>query len=600
MLKKHSNLINILLSILLFIILCTWFIPNYMKGIDITDTCFSLGKYKFVFSQHSVTGFSTLLTDIIGGLLYNIAPSHQLLVMNMANALCYTIGSLFIIYVLRKDLPLHLLLFTAIVCNFFSLSNMHIFNYNTTTFFFLSFAFGTLLLALRKNNNKLLIFSGFLCGINIFSRLPNALHCIMILGVFWHAVFCNKESIKEGIIKCVQYLAGMFLAFLSGGIVAGFYLGFSTIFTSIMNTINTFTEGSSGASAPSSHSAASIFSRLRYQYTVIWEQWKLVLFVLLIVAFCIWLLTKIPHKAFSSKSIIGSLCVIAGFFCSLFALYQVKELLLTMDYRITYLLWMIILFMSLLISFWGIIYYRRKNAIISTACFVNMILIPIIPVGTDVGCLYYNYFIFIPVCVILLALSHIESKEDSSSRHFTYYMVCAFLLCYTCISGYVFQKSYIYRDKPYKELTSTVNTPVFYGMHTTKERADAIELATTLLEPYSDYEIVTLGDFNVLPLTTDMPCYLKTPWPDLSSFADEEFIKRCDEKLDKGILPVIVLTPKFSIVTDEKSSYRSVNKYNKLVDIIETYNYNTLYKSDKLEIYVPSSTLFFIHQKSTI
>lgn len=581
--KKYLSLISKIIIVFLTLVLCIWFIPNYTKGIDVTDTCFSLIKYKYSFNQQlSLTTFSTIFTDILGGIIYHAASSHQLLIMNLANAAFYTISSLFIIALFKKELPVNLLLFIALICNFFSLSNMHIFNYNTTSLFALTFAFGTLLCSLRRNDDKLLFVSGFICGINVFFRLPNILHTSMALGILWYTIFCKKMPVKTGFRKFFKYISGILLSILLGVILSVLYLGSSSISATITQTFDSFTDHSSG----NSHSALSIFAKLKYHYSVVFDNWIMILIILFFITLSIYLLSKYVLKLQSNNTIIRMLCICLGLFLSIFSFYKTKKLY-NLDFKL-YAFWMIIIVLSLIVSLWGAFYYHNKNSFISTACFLNSLLIVILPIGTDVGCLYYNYFLFIPTCIFSISLSHIQIKLDNQKKkHFIYYFLCTYLLCYTCISGFFYQNSYIYRDDTYSNLTTKLNIPELAGMHTTKERADMITLTTSLLAPYSDYEIATLGDFNVLPVITDMKCFFSTPWPDLSSFPPAEFITEADEKINKGILPVIVLTPQLSIVSDKNSPYRSTEKYKKLLDIISKNNYQTLYKSDNLEIYIP-------------
>lgn len=577
--KHDKNVIYKICCLFLFIVLCTWFIPNYIRGIDVTDTCFSYAKYKYAFnSEQSMTKFSIIFTDLIGGVIYHILPSHQFLILNMTNAILYTISSLFIIFVLRNELPMPLLLFTAIISNFFSLTNMHTFNYNSTSIFVLIMALGTLFTAYKKNDNKLLMIAGFLCGLNIFFRLPNILQCIMALSILWYTTVCNKASIKDGIMNFFRFVIGAAAAAIIGCIISIIYCGPAEVISVLQSTANTFL----GGSTASSHSSVSMLQTFKSHYIKSFEIWKTTIAVIIIVLICLLLAKRFLSKGTKSHIILNCICICLGIVTAAASLYKIK------DMYMNYIFWIIIILFSMAISFWGMWYYRNKNSFISAACCINLLTLIVLPVGTDVGLLYYNYYIFVPMCIVLISLTHMDSTAKSRlTIGHSGCLIFSFLLFYAATGGYYYQTTYVYRDASYKLLKETVAIPELYGMRTSAERAEMIEQATSLLKPYANYELITLGDFNVLALTTDMNCFFSVPWPNLSSFSEETFISEIDDKLEQHIYPVILLAPTSSIINDGNCQYRSIVKYNKLLDVIKTYDYQTLYKSDALEIYVP-------------
>ena len=64
------------LTLVLWIVICLWRIPFLNKGIDYTDTGYSLENYKNVFDGNGINGIGVFLTNLIGGLILHISYLH--------------------------------------------------------------------------------------------------------------------------------------------------------------------------------------------------------------------------------------------------------------------------------------------------------------------------------------------------------------------------------------------------------------------------------------------------------------------------------------------------------------------------------------------
>ena len=62
----------------LILMLCLWQIPFIGRGIDYTDTGFALTYFKQAFSEVGINGIGMFFSNLIGGLVYAIAPSTKL------------------------------------------------------------------------------------------------------------------------------------------------------------------------------------------------------------------------------------------------------------------------------------------------------------------------------------------------------------------------------------------------------------------------------------------------------------------------------------------------------------------------------------------
>ena len=583
--NNNKKIINYTLSTVLIILLCTWYIPNFREGIDFSDTSFSLTKYKYVFnSAHSLSAFTTYLSDIVGGIVYHVYPSHQLLRLQLTNAFLGLSGTFLVIYNFRKELPTHLMLITALTNHFFIFSTLHIFNYNTATFFIMIIAFLTLIKSIQKENDKLLFISGFLCGINTFFRIPNILHCAMVLGILWYDLICNKKTFKLGTKRTLRYIAGIICAFIAGTVGATLYMGPDKVFNSLSSTVAKLLV----PSETNTHSGVSIFSKLFSHLESSLKAWWFFGVLLVIFILLYWLRKKKQYmsKCPQSESLIH---IVMGGSIGILSFRLIWDNVLESHQRmvsINYHMWIILIFISVLASIYGAFAYRYKDPYISTICILNIVLILVLPFGTDVGYLYYNFYTFMANIVTLLVLTKLK-KEQKESSYTVYPFILSFILCYTFITGYQFQSIYVYRDAAPEYLTESVDIPELYGMKTSAGRAQALTFLVDILEPYEEYEVATLGDFNILPVITDMKCFFTTPWPDLASFSEEKFMTQLEEKTSTGNLPVIVFSARTSYMTDGNSPYRSTAKYEALLEVVKTYDYETLFYNDYYQIFVP-------------
>lgn len=109
--KEFYNKYSTWITIMLWIVICLWRIPFINKGIDYTDTGYSLENYKNAFGSEGIRGIGTFITNVIGGAIYKWLPAYQLLVMRVLH---WMIGllSIYLAYCLfKKYLDKNLILF---------------------------------------------------------------------------------------------------------------------------------------------------------------------------------------------------------------------------------------------------------------------------------------------------------------------------------------------------------------------------------------------------------------------------------------------------------------------------------------------------------
>lgn len=180
--------------ILLWIIYFTWsfFIVN--KGIDLTDSAYVFSLYKYAFYPEAIKGLGIAMSEILGGILWNIIPTAHALVMSfVGSGLCLGSG-LFIYHTLKKYLPGIPLLLILLCGSLFSLGWFHYLHYDTWSVFFLSLEIFLLFQWFHTLDRKKLFWCGIVYGINIYIRLPNVLHGICIISIIWFILWHDERK----------------------------------------------------------------------------------------------------------------------------------------------------------------------------------------------------------------------------------------------------------------------------------------------------------------------------------------------------------------------------------------------------------------------
>ena len=123
----------------LWLALFTWFLPTLQRGIDVQDTCFYLTNYRYVFTPAvQVNELYYLFGEVLGGLVYHLAPGYELLALNGACGVVYTGVALLIYGKLRDRMPRVPLLLCVLGGSLFAITWVHCVNWNAWSALFVT------------------------------------------------------------------------------------------------------------------------------------------------------------------------------------------------------------------------------------------------------------------------------------------------------------------------------------------------------------------------------------------------------------------------------------------------------------------------------
>lgn len=181
---------------LLFVSLFGFQLLNILFGIDVYDTGFHIVAYENVFDAPDSVSYNFMyyLTNIVGGAILRIIPSMGVLDFCVVGAFSVLATMAFIYALLKKEVPtIHLLIgFLLVIISYVRLP--YSFNNGILSCCLYAMSFVLLYKGLKKENILLLILSGIVVGVNIFTRIPNILGVGVVLVVLLHKKYYYKGN----------------------------------------------------------------------------------------------------------------------------------------------------------------------------------------------------------------------------------------------------------------------------------------------------------------------------------------------------------------------------------------------------------------------
>lgn len=589
MIKINGKKTEKIISIILMIIIAFWFIPYINKGLDVQDTCSYLTKFKYIFERDIwVNELYYFFGELIGGIIYHIMPSHQLIALNVASWLCYTTTAFLIYYMLKDYMPQIPLLLAALCGSFFGITWVHCLNWNAISMLLQTLSIIIMLKALKEDSNKKLLLSGFMFGINTYVRMPNILQLAMVAVVFWNylIVQINEEGSRqegEGLWECIKKIKWKLpfvksLIFALGGLIAGItgalivimVLGYDKFITDILNLL-----GVSGKSE-SSHGIVriiSLFYRGMLQGGLNWLKLIILSGTAVLIFFIGNRISKRSQNDIKAYEIIICMAIMAVF--GIISGYRADFI----DAHV------LVAFGALAFGIIFAIYYAKTDIEFSNLCACAAVATAVLTIGTDTGSAYYRVYMGLPLAIICAILIKIAKTAPNYIKMLCNLML-AFALAFTLSAGIHYATTFVYHDSDNEYLTTKVNNPIFGTIKTSKERAELIDDLEKLLKPYSEYKLMTLGSFNIGYVITDMEPFFNSSWPDLEYLSLDEFKEYIQAAKDLGEYPVVVMGD----MERNMSGYWNMDKYNITMELVKSDAYKEIYSSPLCQVYVPANS----------
>lgn len=566
MTNKPLQLFKAISLYIVLFIYCTWFFLFVNKGLDITDSAYVLSLYKYIFDSNTQTTIGIALTSIIGGVLWKIIPTAQVLVLCIISAVLYTINGLLVYKMLKKYVQPHALLLMMMGASFYSITWVRVLHYNAWSMFFLTVEIFLLYKWFGNLNKNYIFWCGFLYGVNIWIRLPNCVHGICLFAVIWY--IANHKKKKELWHHIFTMLLGALAGILVASLLVILVIGVGDVEQGIRSL---FSIGMNSADSGNGHSFVSMFdailSYLKFGLYMLFKWVSQMFFLCMAEYVMIKLIRKITGKNMPSIVLMG-LNVCFGITYGIYVLHY--------QYAIETLLSFCVV-LAIILSVIGAIIYRKNDICLSSLCILTCLLELVIVFGTNNGVFWNIVFLFLPLGMIACLCLNLFKEY---LRNFGIILL-AFVETMVILGGFTFANTYVFRDDNLENLTCTVKSDVYKGIKTTEERATLINNIEEQLRELPEGQLLNMGMCNVGSVVSNLAPVIKA-WPDVRTYSYEQFSTDLDSKVKQGELPYVLL-----VVYEEELTDADKMKYEKIWQMIEEYQYKEVYSDEDFSLYSP-------------
>lgn len=553
--EKRINYYGVIFWFMYF--LC--YLPFINKGIDVTDTSYYLIHYKNIFvAESNIQEFGMILTNIIGGIIYNLLPNSQLLVLNMLGIFAYCICGVLTWKMLLEYKKNNIIYLGIFASNLLAISFIKTLNYNVLSSLFFHIGIYLLLEGVFEDKKLNLVFSGFLLGINVYVRFPNLLH--LAVGVIFVIKGVQEGDWKARFKEAVTWGIGVFM-----GVVVGLTISMCFLDSRIIsNTLKSYFNR-----VGSSTDVRGISYGIKFMVQCMKSGLKDTVLYLIIPIILFSMMLKCINK-----KIVLRLGTFFSAICGI--VFQLKGVQRQHSLSLIYFIVYIVLFV-------GILYYLKKDKKFSIICCISLVISIVGVFGSDTYIQVLSFYSYLPICVSCLVIAKREENGTPNTYKLFSNMLIAFLISIALFGGGQMFLTQVYRDEPYKNLTERMSIEFgpYAGMKTSEKHKRAIESTKKVLAEFPGEELLFLGDFNAGCVVSDTVSFFSVPWPDLASFTVEAFKEELEEKTKQGIYPVILLADK------DMFSRRDIsNKETIIKEYVEKEKYELYYHDEYITVYI--------------
>jgi len=573
------------------ILMVIWRIPFLNKGIDYSDTGFNMTNYRDFFKDLSDNGIGMFFTNFLGAVIYNVLPSHQLLVFRIIHLMMWSGTFLLIYFTFRKpNSSLFNVALSALLLAASSYQKIGEAMYSYYPFSMLLVAVATYLMytALTRDKKLRLFMGGVVFGLSVGVRLPNVLFFALVAAVFWY-YFCQKD-VKKGFVRSGIMLGG---AFAGLAVMMAFEL--SVIGPSaILGSANSYSK-----LASSSSQDHGIINQILH----IFEQFyggilAIIVYVAPVVAagIAFVLIYKVVLKKHKDKPLY-MLFMYLGI--ALIACVWVIIRGVISSTRFVHIFGMI----ALVFGSISVFAFMRKQPHLSTAAVIGIISAGCIIVGTDLGITRFAD-VLPQLCVLMLiSVAYIVPTAFEHKTKFTSNIT----LCYSSISKVLFTVVFVltvanaainlipgtYCDAEYSKLTTTISDeiPVLSGMKTTPERAESfynLKRVMTENELVKDKEVVAVGMFPLVFNMIDNENYFSSPCVDYNSVSAASINAHYEYKKEQVIRPVVVIS-RVNMLQFDMEKYSDDEEKIAVIDrMISESEYELIFSDTYFDVWAPT------------
>ncbi len=515
------------------------------QGIDLTDTGYSLGNYRFFGPDGGVWVLLTFLANVTGSLLSKLPFGGTMLGMKIYTGLLVSVIALIGYRFFKTKMPAWIA-FTGEMAAIGFCWCPTVILYNYLTYFL--FLLGAVLLfrGLAGGRNACLLLAGAVLGMSALVRFPNNILEAGLILALWYYGWLKRKPAKQIAGETGLCIAGYLAAFaVMIGIVSIFY-GSMALRDMVMGV---FRISGNASDYTLGEMVLAILSAYGHGF-----RWMLYMFL------CV--LPGIPFlviwegKYMRLRKVVYCICIPVLFFVlGKWGMYNFKYY-----QKESALQWgAVFLILSLMVSVWMLFTGMLDDEWRLIGC-IALIIILITPLGSNnhIWPVLNNLFFVAPVIfwMIYRFVRWGRTYLDATRKVplFPAKAMCAGVLVAFLIQALGIGVCYVFLDGELGEprVFGVAENPVLAGMRTSSLNGEVLEeISVFMLENCSEYaqkELVLYGNIPGLSYYLDMPSAIYTTWADLDSNPydrlKEELLAITEDRGDniEG-RPLVVITP---------------------------------------------------------
>lgn len=573
--RFRKNKLYVLISEIVFIgLIVIMAFVKVNKGLDITDSSYSLSNFVNIHKLDSMWYFSTFYSNLLGRIFTVLPMGKTMLGLNFYTGLVKLAIALVAYFFFTKEVKVSReLTFIGVLVSVALCwcPTTILYNYLTYLFFFLGCMF--LYKGAVRSSRRYLILAGAALGSNFFVRLPNICE-VALIAALWIYEIAKREKFFEVFKKTLYCMLGYAAGLAPGILLIGVHRGYKEYVKGISELFSMTDESAS-------YSPVEMVLSVLRQYIETWKWTEIAVFALIVALLAFLVL---PGTLSWLRYVLATVSTLGfGFLLYKKGLFDLNFHWFGPVYRFGALILSIAIVWLLFV-----LCHKKTPAEERLLSAIALIVIAITPLGSnnDIYSNLNNMFFVLPV-VLYLVVRFVDTNEYFQGVRYAYFcLILAFSLLST-----VFGVTYVFRDGLDAKMdTFVTGNERMKGMKTTAHNAKNLtELNDFWKENnLSEGKVLLFGDVCGLGFYLDTDVAISTAWPNLPSFSIDKFEKEMKD-LSIRITEKGEAYPSV-IVQDESGDGMHMPGAQKKKEILNEFldknGYEVVYSNDVLKVYL--------------
>lgn len=589
------------------LILLLFPLVHVQRGVDLTDTTYNLGNYRF-FAQYgdSTWNMATYASSLFGSLLMHLPGGDTMLGMNVYSSLLLSMMALLAYYALLRLYPSKEVFVGVLIATGLSWCP-YVNYYNYLTYFLLMLAVLFLYKGLTKNLPWLLFAAGFCLGLNILVRFPNITQAALILAVWYylyrmaqqkkhpplHIIRPNEQDIRKMPRPPLQNFWTV-----TGMCLFGYLVGFASLYWHIVLRFGWSAYPQAILRLLQSGGETTdytIFAMFRSIFSAYATNLKWLLVFLSAIAGGLIMFSLARKKYIRTKKFlyIIVLMVLIRFVWGrgMFG-FDYSEYFAMISWATLFLL------ITLFTLLW-VLTSRVTEDSLKVMAMLLLVVIFVTPLGSNnnIYPVINNLYLVAPFTIVVLQKYLMKAAAETGKRYkmslfplkATLYVIFLMVL----LQSFGFGLTFVFRggQEQQKLDTQIATITVAKGMYTSAQRAEELEGLADFMdgEEYAHQRIILFGNIPGIAYLLDREPAISHTWPDLDSYGMEEFMAEIEGLEGEDVLLVVPAAIGEKLLQQDSSSTSDATLWERklqyLKEYLQGYSYRPIYYNEEYYVF---------------